>query len=96
MITITTETKRFTLETDSDQSDKLFNEIVCRLIGRKPSGGGAVMNAKRIAQGKTKQLSLILRKQLSCLTGKDLIRTDLIRRNQTPHQNMMVTRAFYT
>ena len=39
MITITTENKRFTLKTDSDQSDKLFNEIVCRLIGRKPSGG---------------------------------------------------------
>lgn len=54
MITITTENKRFTLKTDSDQSDKLFNEIVCHLIGRKPSGGGAVMNAKRIAPGKTK------------------------------------------
>lgn len=39
MITITTKTKRFTLKIDSDQSDKLFNEIVCRLIGRKPSGG---------------------------------------------------------
>ena len=39
MITITTENKRFTLKTDSDQSDKLFNEIVCHLIGRKPSGG---------------------------------------------------------
>lgn len=35
MITITTENKRFTLKTDSDQSDKLFNEIVCHLIGRK-------------------------------------------------------------
>lgn len=54
MITITTENKRFTLKTDSDQSDKLFNEIVCRLIGRKPSGG-AVMNAKRIAPGKADQ-----------------------------------------
>lgn len=54
MITITTKTKRFTLKTDSDQSDKLFNEIVCRLIGRKPSGG-AVMNAKRIAPGKADQ-----------------------------------------
>lgn len=41
MITITTKTKRFTLKTDSDQSDKLFNEIVCHLIGRKPSGGGS-------------------------------------------------------
>lgn len=41
MITITTETKRFTLKTDSDQSDKLFNEIVRHLIGRKPSGGGS-------------------------------------------------------
>ena len=40
MITITTKTKRFTLKTDSDQSDKLFNEIVCHLIGRTPSGGG--------------------------------------------------------
>lgn len=39
MITITTETKRFTLKTDPDQSDKLFNEIVRHLIGRKPSGG---------------------------------------------------------
>lgn len=39
MITITTETKRFTLKTDSDQSDKLFNEIVRHLIGRKSSGG---------------------------------------------------------
>ena len=54
MITITTENKRFTLKTDSDQSDKLFNEIVCHLIGRKPSGG-AVMNAKRIAPGKADQ-----------------------------------------
>lgn len=43
MITITTENKRFTLKTDSGQSDKLFNEIVCHLIGRKPSGG-AVQN----------------------------------------------------
>lgn len=41
MITITTETKRFTLKTDSDQSDKLFNEIVRHLIGRKSSGGGS-------------------------------------------------------
>lgn len=40
MITITTENKGFTLKTDSDQSDKLFNEIVRHLIGRKPSGGG--------------------------------------------------------
>ena len=39
MITITTKTKRFTLKTDSDQSDKLFNEIVCRLIGRNLPGG---------------------------------------------------------
>lgn len=45
MITITTETKRFTLKTDPDQSDKLFNEIVRHLIGRKPSGG-AVMNVQ--------------------------------------------------
>ena len=36
MITIT----RFTLKTDPDQSDKLFNEIVRHFIGRKPSGGG--------------------------------------------------------
>ena len=28
MITITTETKRFTLKTDSDQSDKLFKEMI--------------------------------------------------------------------
>ena len=41
MITITTETKRFTLKTDSDQSDELFNKIVRHLIGRKPSGGGS-------------------------------------------------------
>lgn len=41
MITITTETKRFTLKTDPDQSDKLFNKIVRHLIGRKPSGGGS-------------------------------------------------------
>lgn len=54
------------------------------------------MNAKRIAQAKQKQLSLILRKQLSCLNGKDLIRTELIRRNQAPHQNMMATRASCT
>ena len=47
MITITTENKRFTLKTDSDQSDKLFNEIVRHLIGRKPSGG-AVMNTRRV------------------------------------------------
>ena len=38
MITITTETKRFTLKTDSDRSDKLFNEIVRHLIGLAPDG----------------------------------------------------------
>lgn len=54
MITITTENKRFTLKTDSDQSDKLFNEIVCHLIGRKPSGG-AVTNAGRILPGKANE-----------------------------------------
>lgn len=41
MITITTETKRFILKTDSDQSDKLFNEIVCHLIGGNLRGGGS-------------------------------------------------------
>ena len=54
MITITTDNKRFTLKTDSDQSDKLFNEIVRHLIGRKPFGG-AVMNAKRVVPGKAEK-----------------------------------------
>lgn len=74
MITITTENKRFTLKTDSDQSDKLFNEIVCHLIGRKPSGG-AVMNAKRIAPGKTKA------------TVADFKKTAILSDREGPDQN---------
>ena len=48
MITITTETKRFTLKTDPDQSDRIFNEIVIGLIGHEhPTGGQCKNNCPR-------------------------------------------------